>query len=62
MQSLRNAAGGRERMRRLMNVVRAGRFPFRELVTHTFALADIEAAYDIFANQRDGVMKVAIRP
>ncbi len=54
--------GGKERMRRLMNVVKAKRFPFRELVTHSFSLDDIEAAYDLFANQRDGVMKVAIRP
>ncbi|HEV7555565.1 MAG TPA: alcohol dehydrogenase catalytic domain-containing protein [Kofleriaceae bacterium] len=54
--------GGKERMRRLMNIVRAKRFPFRELVTHSFKLDEIEVAYDLFANQRDGVMKVAIRP
>src|SRR6185369_16896779 len=54
--------GGKERMRRLMAIVAARRFPFRELVTHPFQLDEIEAAYDLFANQRDGVMKVAIRP
>ncbi len=54
--------GGKERMRRMMNVARAKRFPFHELVTHSFSLDDIEAAYEMFANQRDGVMKVAIRP
>jgi len=54
--------GGKERMRRLMSVVAAKRFPFRDLVTHPFRLDEIEAAYDLFANQRDGVMKVAIRP
>ncbi len=54
--------GGKERMRRLMNVVRAKRFPFRDLVTHSFKLDDIEAAYELFANQRDGALKVAIRP
>ena len=32
------------------------------LVTHTFRLAQIEEAYDLFSHQRDGVMKVAIRP
>ena len=32
------------------------------LVTHRFALDDIEEAYDLFGNQRDGVLKVAIRP
>src|SRR5262245_13833538 len=54
--------GGKERMRRLMSVVAAKRFPFRDLVTHPFRLADIEAAYDLFSHQRDGVMKVALRP
>jgi threonine dehydrogenase-like Zn-dependent dehydrogenase len=54
--------GGKERMRRLMNVIAAQRAPFRELVTHSFALGEIEAAYDLFSHQRDGVMKVAVRP
>jgi threonine dehydrogenase-like Zn-dependent dehydrogenase len=54
--------GGKERMRRLMSIVAAKRFPFGELVTHSFGLEQIEAAYDLFANQRDGVMKVGIRP
>jgi threonine dehydrogenase-like Zn-dependent dehydrogenase len=54
--------GGKERMRRLMSVVRSGRFRFRDLVTHSFKLADIAEAYDLFAAQRDGVLKVAIRP
>ena len=54
--------GGKERMRRLMSIVAANRFPFRELVTHKFALGDIEGAYELFAHQRDGVMKIAIRP
>jgi len=54
--------GGKERMRRLMSLVGAKRFPFRELVTHSFPLANIEEAYDLFAHQRDGVLKVAIRP
>lgn len=54
--------GGKERMRRLMSVVQANRFPFRELVTHSFPLEKIEEAYDLFSHQRDGVLKVAIRP
>jgi threonine dehydrogenase-like Zn-dependent dehydrogenase len=32
------------------------------MVTQRFALDDIEAAYDLFANQRAGVLKVAITP
>jgi alcohol dehydrogenase len=54
--------GGKERMRRLMSVIKAKRAPFHELVTHSFPLTEIEAAYDLFSHQRDGVMKVAIRP
>ena len=54
--------GGKERMRRLMSVIKAKRLPFRDLITHTFPLAQIEDAYELFAHQRDGVMKVAIRP
>ncbi len=54
--------GGKERMRRLMSVVAARRAPFEKLVTHSFRLDQIEEAYDLFANQRDGVMKVGIRP
>jgi threonine dehydrogenase-like Zn-dependent dehydrogenase len=54
--------GGKERMRRLMSVVSAKRAPFEALVTHSFSLDQIEEAYDLFAHQRDGVLKVAIRP
>ena len=54
--------GGKERMRRLMTIVAANRFPFRDPVTHSFKLEDSEAAYERFANQRDGVLKVALRP
>lgn len=54
--------GGKERMRRLMSAIRSGRADLRPLVTHRFKLDQIEAAYDLFANQRDGVLKVAITP
>lgn len=54
--------GGKERMRRLMNAVESGRVDFSEMVTHTYALDDIIEAYDLFMNQRDGVLKVAIKP
>ena len=49
-------------MRRLMSLVQSGRFRPGPLVTHRFRLEEIEAAYDLFANQRDGVLKVAITP
>lgn len=54
--------GGKERMRRLMSVIEAGRVDLRPLVTHRFKLDDIEAAYDLFGHQKDGVLKVAITP
>ena len=54
--------GGKERLRRLMEVIEAGRVDTRPLVTHRFALDQIEEAYDLFSHQRDGVLKVAIRP
>ena len=54
--------GGKERMRRLMKVVASGRVDLGVMVTHHYALDDIVSAYDLFANQRDGVLKVAIKP
>ncbi len=54
--------GGKERMRRLMNVLESDRADLRPLVTHRFTLDRIEEAYDLFSNQRDGVLKVAIVP
>ena len=54
--------GGKERMRRLMQVCASGRVDLRPLVTHRFRLEEIESAYDLFSHQRDGVLKVAITP
>jgi threonine dehydrogenase-like Zn-dependent dehydrogenase len=54
--------GGKERMRRLMAVIAARRVDLGAMVTHRFKLDDIEAAYDLFGHQRDGVLKVAITP
>jgi threonine dehydrogenase-like Zn-dependent dehydrogenase len=54
--------GGKERMRRLMSVIRSGRVDLGPMVTHRFKLDDIEKAYDLFSHQRDGVLKVAITP
>jgi threonine dehydrogenase-like Zn-dependent dehydrogenase len=54
--------GGKERMRRLMNVVGSGRADLTALITHRFPLDRITEAYELFANQRDGVLKVAIVP
>jgi threonine dehydrogenase-like Zn-dependent dehydrogenase len=54
--------GGKERMRRLMNLVQSGRFDPTPLLTHRFSLDQIVEAYEMFAERRDGVLKIAIRP
>jgi len=54
--------GGKERMRRLISLVRNERVNLRQLITHRFSLDDIEEAYHTFSNQLDGVIKVAIKP
>jgi threonine dehydrogenase-like Zn-dependent dehydrogenase len=54
--------GGKERMRRLMNMVRWGKFDPKPLITHSYSLENIVEAYKLFGERRDGVLKVAIRP
>jgi threonine dehydrogenase-like Zn-dependent dehydrogenase len=54
--------GGKERMRRLMEVIASSRLDTRLFVTHRFKLEQVEEAYELFSNQRDGVLKVAITP
>ena len=54
--------GGKERMRRLMAMVANRRVDLSPLVTHRFALDDIQQAFDLFSHQRDGVLKVALTP
>jgi alcohol dehydrogenase len=54
--------GGKERMRRLMEVVRSGRVDLTPLLTHTFPLERIADAYELFGERLQGVLKVAIKP
>jgi threonine dehydrogenase-like Zn-dependent dehydrogenase len=54
--------GGKERMRRLMNMVQSGRFDPTPLLTHSFSLNQIREAYRVFGERLDGVLKVMIRP
>jgi len=54
--------GGKERMRRLMELVRTRRIDLTPMLTHSFSLADIGEAYALFGDRREGVIKVAIRP
>ena len=54
--------GGKDRMGRLLRMVESGRFDPTPLITHRYALEDIQEAYRLFSNRLDGVLKVAIRP
>jgi threonine dehydrogenase-like Zn-dependent dehydrogenase len=54
--------GGKERMRRLMEMVLHHRVDLTPLLTHSFSLDNITEAYDLFGERLDGVMKVAIQP
>ena len=54
--------GGKERMRRLMAVIASGRVDLGAMVTHQYKLENIVEAYELFSNQRDGVLKIAIKP
>lgn len=54
--------GGKERMRRLMEVVLHHRVDLTPLITHHYSLSEIVEAYDLFSHQRDGVLKIAIHP
>ena len=53
--------GGKERMRRLMELVAHKRVDLAPLLTHEFTLDEITDAYKLFSEQREGVLKVAIR-
>ncbi len=44
-----------------LSLIAAGKLDTTPLVTHTYPLREIEAAYELFANRRDGVIKVAIQ-
>ncbi|HWJ21088.1 MAG TPA: alcohol dehydrogenase catalytic domain-containing protein [Gemmatimonadaceae bacterium] len=54
--------GGKERMRRLMELVKHGRVDLTPLLTHRFPLDRIAEAYALFGEHKDGVLKVAITP
>jgi alcohol dehydrogenase len=47
---------------KLMELVRHRRLDLSPLITHRFSLDQIEDAYELFGNQQDGVVKVALTP
>lgn len=43
-------------------LIEEGKLDTVPLITHTYPLSRIQEAYDLFANRRDGVIKVAVTP
>jgi len=46
----------------ILRLIADGKIDTTPLITHTYPLNEIEAAYRLFENRADGVMKVAVKP
>ena len=46
----------------ILKLIEQGKIDTTPLITHTYPLDQIEEAYDLFEQRRDGVIKVAVRP
>ena len=46
----------------ILSLIREGKIDTAPLITHRFALSEIEAAYDVFENRKDHVIKAAVVP
>ena len=44
----------------ILRLIEAGKIDTTPLITHRYKLSDIEAAYHLFENKLDGVIKVAV--
>lgn len=44
----------------ILSLIEQGKIDTTPLITHRFALKDIEKAYEIFENKLDGVIKIAV--
>ena len=45
----------------ILRLIENGEIDTTPLITHTYPLSDIEAAYELFEKRLDGVIKVAVR-
>ena len=46
----------------ILALIASGKLDTTALITHTFPLRDIAAAYDLFEGRKDGVIKIAVTP
>lgn len=46
----------------ILSLIREGKIDTTPLITHRFALSEIDAAYDVFENRKDHVIKAAVVP
>ena len=46
----------------ILSLIEQGKIDTTPLITHNFALSDIDEAYRVFENKLDGVIKIAIHP
>ena len=45
----------------ILRLISEGKIDTTPLITHTYPFSQIEAAYDLFENRRDNVIKIAIK-
>lgn len=45
----------------ILQLIEEGKIDTTPLITHTYSLANIEKAYEVFENREDGVIKIAIK-
>lgn len=46
----------------VLRLIADGKIDTTPLITHTYKLSDIEAAYELFESKKDGVIKIAVEP
>ena len=44
----------------ILSLIEQGKIDTTPCITHNYSLSQIEEAYDLFENKKDGVIKVAI--
>ena len=53
-------ARNRGKLGETLKLIAEGKLDTEPLITHTYPLAKIDEAYELFENKRDGVIKIAV--